>query len=345
VAHLFKDADVVFGNLECTLFRDGSPLRPLTGPRLHSSPDHVLPALDYLNFNVLSLGNNHIDDFGGQAIARTKSLLAGRGIQAFGAGSDRADAGMPSIITAGERKIGFLGYTTNTDSDGISPDIGSAIATPSQAGCNYYALPDIRNDIEQLKASVDTICVSMHWGHECYRYPSPGQIELAHAVVDAGADLIIGHHPHCYQGMETYKGGTILYSLGNFFFWNYLKRQGYPTWCGDFVVAICDLGPDGIKVEMVPGHMDKRNVLRLERDRQAFDRDFREYSERITAPGYAEFWTEMSGKMPAVLQEIRDLHRPGLIRSPADILNILQKIDVLGPGHVLRKALQRLKGR
>jgi len=88
--------------------------------------------------------------------------------------------------------------------------------------------------------------------------------------------------------------------------------------------------------------MDKRNVLTVDQDRGKFDRVFSEYSDRIVSPDYEEFWRSVQDQMSFFLKQTKDLHKPTLIRSPTDVMNIFQKLDVLGPRYVLNKTIRRL---
>jgi poly-gamma-glutamate synthesis protein (capsule biosynthesis protein) len=91
-------------------------------------------------------------------------------------------------------------------------------ATDSVPGIAGASLDLIKEDIEQFRAFNDFIIISIHWGVEYSGYPLDEQIDIAHSIIDAGADAVIGHHPHVFQGIEIYKGRPIFYSLGNFIF-------------------------------------------------------------------------------------------------------------------------------
>lgn len=345
VRDLFESADISFCNLESTLFGHGSPIRPGTGFHLRSQPEKMIPILEYLGINVVSLGNNHMDDFGAESLIETKRFLLERGFAAFGVGETADEARKPAVVSRGGAKIAFLGYTTNTASDGVSPDIGSAIATGDSPGSNYYALERIREDIDCIRNDADILCISLHWGHEYFRYPSPKQIELAHAIIDAGADIIIGHHPHCLQGIEYYKEGLILYSLGNFFFLNHHKRLGYPLYGNGFTVAVCELTGKRWSVSMVPGEMGRDNRLRILERRDEFDERLEEYSRRLTEPEYGTFWSRYRTETDGYLERIALEHASTLIESPADIPAILRKIKQRGLSGAIERLRYKLRAR
>jgi len=180
--------------------------------------------LEYLKQHkkcIVNLANNHIMDFGEQGLRQTINVLKENGIPYMGAGYNIDEANREIIITEGDKRIAFVAYTSN------EPHIRAIIAGHNSAGCATYLDLDHTVDcIRNIKRKADIICVSLHWGHEYYEYPSPDQVRIARALADAGADLIIGHHPHTIQGIEYYKYSLIAYSLGNFFFPDYRMQNG-----------------------------------------------------------------------------------------------------------------------
>ncbi|MDT8318521.1 MAG: CapA family protein [bacterium] len=206
----FKEADILFANLESTLGDENDKIYFPDKPYNFIAPLTVSKTLKYLGFNVLSLANNHAMDYGADSIVRTGKELAEKGISSFGAGRTLDEARRPSIITKKGVAFGFLGYS-NGHSSGVYASGGKAGVVPTE-------LKIIKEDIMKLKGKVDLIVVSLHWGIEYEKYPTMKQRELAHMIIDSGADMILGHHPHVMQGLELYKGKIIAYSLGNFLF-------------------------------------------------------------------------------------------------------------------------------
>jgi poly-gamma-glutamate synthesis protein (capsule biosynthesis protein) len=147
-----------------------------------------------------------------------------------------AHARTPAIIEIKGWKIGFLGYH----------GARKFAATPTRAGLAPRTLRLILEDVRALKARTDYVVVNFHWGEELATQPDPEQMRFAHQVVDAGADLIVGHHPHVLQGIELYRGATIAYSLGNFLFGGN-ARHSYDT--AVLKVVLNDGGP---RVTLVP---------------------------------------------------------------------------------------------
>jgi poly-gamma-glutamate synthesis protein (capsule biosynthesis protein) len=116
------------------------------------------------------------------------------------------------FIKVNGMRIAFLSFTSE------EPFVGSVIAGPDRPGCaSMFPPAKAVSRVHAVRNESDTLCVVLHWGHEHYGFPSPEQVLIARELIGAGADLVIGHHPHIVQGLETHKGGLIAYSLGNFF--------------------------------------------------------------------------------------------------------------------------------
>jgi len=205
VAETLREADIVFGNLPTplSLHSQPNPSKPKGYPVLKADPEAV-QGLVYAGFNVLSLANNHILDFGDKALFDTMEILKKAGINYVGAGRNEAEARSPLIIPFGDFRVAFLAYSC------------SYPAAKNRPGCAPIKLPIIRKDVEKTKKLANIVIVSLHHGLEYSDYPVPAHISLAHKIIDSGADLILGHHPHVLQGIERYNSGVIVYSLGNF---------------------------------------------------------------------------------------------------------------------------------
>lgn len=206
VSDVIADSDIKFGNLEGPVSTRGTPLDKCC---LHSIPEAV-KSLSAIDFNIVSLANNHIFDYGYESFNDTCSILDENGIKWFGAGDNIKKATTPAIMEVNGLRVGFLGYSWNF--------IGSIDATPKTAGTAPLDKKSMIKEVMNLTQQVDTLVVSLHWGYERERYPLPYQRKMAHDIIDAGASLILGHHPHVLQGIEKYKNGIIVYSLGNFIF-------------------------------------------------------------------------------------------------------------------------------
>ncbi len=158
----------------------------------------------------VSLANNHIGDAGRTGILQTMANLDKRGILHSGAGKNTTDAHKPALLEAGGQTIAILGYDT------IAAYYAAGASTPGSARMTSATL---KADVAAArKAGADIVIVFPHWGIEYKATPTASQKRLAHAAIDAGADLVIGNHPHWAEAMEVYKGKPIWYALGNFVF-------------------------------------------------------------------------------------------------------------------------------
>lgn len=210
-AHLLKDADLAIGNLETPLTGRGSPLTDKTY-LFRNPPEKVAPALKSAGFDIVTLANNHILDYGVEGLQDTINSLTGVGIAHVGAGMNLQEARRPVVLTLENgQTVGFLGYSNTFPEE--------FWATSTSPGTAFGHVEHVQSDVRALvDKNVDVIVVSFHWGRERQTELRPYQPLLAYAAIDAGADLVLGHHPHILQGIERYKQGLVLYSLGNYTF-------------------------------------------------------------------------------------------------------------------------------
>ncbi len=224
VAPLISRAQVAFGNLESPLTKRAKRA-PTKGPRggsiyLKGNPDFAF-LLTEAGFDVLSLANNHVMDYGEQGLADTIYYLEQEEIKHAGAGPNLAAALAPARLDVDGYVIDFIAFS------GVSPK--DFIAGPAKAGSAPLDEGTVVGAIARAKGEANLVVVSLHWGSESMAYPSSEQKRLAHKFVDAGADIILGHHPHVIQGVESYDGAVIAYSLGNFLFDTRYPERRYST--------------------------------------------------------------------------------------------------------------------
>jgi poly-gamma-glutamate synthesis protein (capsule biosynthesis protein) len=195
--------DILFGNLETVLTRRGEAAQKSV---LLTVPPNAAGHLAHAGFDVVNLANNHILDMGATGFHDTLDTLEKSGIKYIGVARD-GHGPSAAVIERNGLRIGFLGYCEHG-------------ATDRRTGITIGGInPErVRNNIIDLKSRCDSVVISLHWGMENVHYPAPRQIALARSLVDSGADLILGHHPHVLQGIERYGRGLIAYSLGNFQF-------------------------------------------------------------------------------------------------------------------------------
>lgn len=204
---LFRSADIIFANLENPVSTGG--IRSGSIYSFRASPQ-TLGGLLFAGVGVVSIANNHIWDYGREAFLDTLSHLSANGIVAVGGGENYEEAHTPKVITVGKTRVAFLAYTNL-----ISAYLGGASSTPA---VSRFTDDILETDIAKAKELADVVVVSFHWGEEYQTKHNNGQERVAKLAIDAGANLIVGHHPHVVQEVEEYNDGYIFYSLGNFIF-------------------------------------------------------------------------------------------------------------------------------
>jgi poly-gamma-glutamate capsule biosynthesis protein CapA/YwtB (metallophosphatase superfamily) len=202
-----KNADITYINLESPLFA-GCPVSPAESFTFCGDARFV-DGLSFMGAKVANLANNHLSNYGAQGISQTDQLLQSHGILTSGLGP-------VAVIDVRGIKFGFIGFN----------GVGRAIdQTALKAG------------IARARQQADIVVVQFHWGKEYERQPMPDRgvptpddpVNIGHEAIDWGADIVIGNHPHWYQGVEVYKGKLITYAHGNFVFdqmWSEETREG-----------------------------------------------------------------------------------------------------------------------
>ena len=203
-----RDADFTIGNLECPIATVGKPLESkIFSFRADPAAVSVLKG----RFDALAVANNHSGDYGKAAFLETLGHLDSAGIRHFGGGIDLASAHEPLWIERKGLRLAVLSYNE------FKPR--SFEAGPNWPGVAWSEDSQVVSDIRAARAAgADLIIPFMHWGWELEPKPGERQRQLARTMIDAGADLVVGGHPHVTQGAEYYRGKLIVYSLGNFVF-------------------------------------------------------------------------------------------------------------------------------
>ena len=205
---LFRTDDLSVVNLECPITDRGTRADKPYNFRMR--PDYV-PALSRAGIDLVNIANNHIFDYGNAGLFDTISYLDSAGVHHIGAGKRPEDARKPLIFDIRGIKVGLAGYYAGGEAPAVSD---------TAPGVNQRRLESVQADIRTLRDrdSVDYIVVSFHWGNEKADRPDSDQVWFAHQAIRAGADAVVGHHTHVLSGIERYRGGVIVYSLGNFLF-------------------------------------------------------------------------------------------------------------------------------
>ncbi len=203
--------DLIIANLENPVGTKGTP-DEVQDPHVTfiSHPD-TLRILKELGVNAVSLGNNHMLDYGEAALIDTLESLDAYGIRHAGAGRNYEEANRPLVMELPGRRIAILSHV-------FIYSASTRMATLSRPGVADHRINRILANIREMKRNGCHVIVTMHWGMEYSFYPLPYQMKQARMMIDNGASLILGHGPHYPQGMERYKDGHIVYSMGNFIF-------------------------------------------------------------------------------------------------------------------------------
>jgi hypothetical protein len=233
-----RAGDVVFGNCE-GVFSDEWDRAPTSGPPVVVGTANARP-LATAGFDVLSIANNHIVDGGHTALVNTRTVLNDLGVRTAGAGRDYQEAHAPAIVESEGIRIAFLAYSSvfprGYEARGRVPGLAAIRAHThyTSPDLNYWdpgAQPDIHTeilpedaealarDIDAARRQADIVAVSVHWG-DMFRAFVVGDHErrAARLAIDAGADLVLGHHQHMLRGFDFYKGRPIFYGLGHYVF-------------------------------------------------------------------------------------------------------------------------------
>ena len=209
-----NQADYTVGNMESAL---GSVGQPASKSYTFRAPPSAAEALALAGFDLLTLANNHGMDFGPEALGQGLDLLHQQGLATVGAGHDLAAARQPHLVTVNGLRLAFLGYV-NVPVESKGFDTATWTATDTASGLAWGYPEWVAADVTAVRPQADVVIVLLHSGYEYQENPSPPQMAAAKAAIDAGADLVIGHHAHILQGIEFYNGGVIAYGLGNFAF-------------------------------------------------------------------------------------------------------------------------------
>ncbi|NJD01872.1 MAG: CapA family protein [Ruminiclostridium sp.] len=263
VSGLLNHGDIVFANIEAPITESLHSLNKEKNIILKSSPISI-DALESAGFNLFSLANNHMLDYYDTGLFDTMNLLDNNGLKYSGAGKNLEDARKPAIIEKNGIRIGLLSYTDMAQYIFAGNPSISFAAETGKAGVAPRIYEYISEDISKLREQVDLVAISLHWGVEESFTVTPEQVEFAHKLLDEGADMILGHHPHQFQGIEIYKGKPILYSMGNFIF-----DQNDPENMETFIV---EMNYEGIKLkslEAVPVRILDKSRAVVQKEEEA----------------------------------------------------------------------------
>ena len=218
LARRLAGADLTIGNLESTLSRAGAPRQG--GDSFAAAPG-VRSGLELAGFDVLSLANNHTGDFGPQALVETVRRVRAGGFVPVGAGSDLTGAARPAIVERNGVRFGVVAFDAIGETPAATPDRPGALRVRMQPRTGPLVRADldrVTDVVRDLRSRVDVVLVLPHWGTQYTTRTVRDQRVVARALARAGADVVVGGHPHWVQGMESVGDSLVAYSLGNFVF-------------------------------------------------------------------------------------------------------------------------------
>ncbi len=283
-----RDADLVIGNLECPATNITAPIIK-TGPNIKALPQDIA-YLKELGFDVLSLANNHILDYGTDGLNETLETCLAANIKTFGAGRNVGEAAKPLIVNVGGCKVGLLGYAEEEFN----------LAEEESGGAVHFDPYESLDEIAAMKAQADILIVLYHGGVEHHKYPSPMLQKKCRKMAEKGADLVLVQHSHCIGTSECVNGSTIVYGQGNSVF----GCRNDTSWDEGLLIS---LDTDTRKIDYRLLHATAEGVVyadeQADTKRQA---EFLEDSQHLSDETFInERWLEFAN-------QIKALHMPSI---------------------------------
>lgn len=241
---VLQQADFRIINLEDPLTSETTPIHK-SGPNLKGSPENIC-FLEAGHFDCAIIANNHLGDYGTKGVTDTLDILDRKGIGHTGGGCNLEESYQPWFAEKNGIRVAVIATAENEFG-------GADVNKPGMAGFSFGKLAE---SIEKASQTADYVIVVIHGGNEYNPLPSPKVVERYRLIARLGADAVIGMHPHCPQGYETFQQKPIVYSTGNFLFYNEQNQDEKSAWYyGYLPVLTCQAGK-GISLEVVPYRFD-----------------------------------------------------------------------------------------
>lgn len=257
--------DIVFANLETPLTASNHGLDKDRKIVLKAEPESVV-ALTSAGINLVSLANNHMMDYYEKGLMDTIELLNLNNIAHAGGGINIDEARKPAIIEKNGLKIGLLAYTDMAELVFAGDPYLSFAAGQEKSGVVPRKYEIIMEDVSKVRDQVDLLAVSLHWGVEESFKITPEQVDFARSLIDNGVDLILGHHPHQFQGIEMYKGKPIIYSMGNILF-----DQNDPENMESFIIDLKYEGKELKEFTAIPVRILDKSYVEIQEGEDAIN--------------------------------------------------------------------------
>lgn len=240
----FQQDDFTVANLETPVTKNGTPAP--NKEFVYKSPPEAIPAMKEAGIDLVNLANNHSMDQGESGLLDTFQVLEDNGLEYVGAGPDAKRAYAPVYVERNGIRMAFFGFSR------VVPNVSWYAGKNKPGIAVSYDPAKAVEAIQQARGQADLVIVIAHWGKEREDYPVDHQMELSRAYINAGADLVIGGHPHVLQGFEQYNEKWIAYSLGNFIF---TRSHDPKTWETMVLQASCTKTGD-CQLKMLPHHAE-----------------------------------------------------------------------------------------
>lgn len=209
VKEFFAQFDYVVGNQEATIDGLSVGTRNAGKPYTFSTPKVCPQLYKNVGIDVMAYSNNHTKDYGPKSVVHTIELLKAEGIATFGSGANISEAYKPHYVTVNGNTIAMLGFN--------AAEYAYNRATENEAGTASFLEDRVRTELSEAKKNADVVIIFAHWGREHTQVlDAESQVKWAKIFTNAGADVVIGSHPHVVQKIEKVNGKTVFYSIGNF---------------------------------------------------------------------------------------------------------------------------------
>ena len=286
ISQALESNDFRVVNLESPLTSSNSPIRK-TGPNMKASPKMVGLIKDG-GFDLATLANNHILDYGKEGVFDTIEICNSNGIKTVGAGKNLEDAMKPFRVTINDVSVSIINICERE----------YQIAKKESAGANPFDFYITAQQIKIEKEANDIVIVVYHGGNEYYNLPSPRLQKTFRFMIDMGADAVVGHHTHCNSGMEYYNGKPLFYSLGNFLFY---RKESYQPWYYGFMVSL-KINKTGVQDVTIYPYEQCREDVKIEllegKQLEDFNNRFNELNKLISNDQTIEdSWNDYSERM------------------------------------------------
>jgi Bacterial capsule synthesis protein PGA_cap len=325
---ILRQSDLSLVNLECVLVDDGFTIIK-DGPPLKAPPDMV-KGLQAVPFSVVCLANNHIMDYGEEGLRATLEVLQAHQMPVIGAGLNLTDSQKPYKTLINGVRLSILNAAE-----------GEEAASTGGAGVAPLNIAHLTEQISRLRGESDVIVVVAHAGREVLPFPPPYIQRSYRALIDAGADVVVAHHPHTPQGIEIYNQGLIAYSLGNFAF---LYGQSYFWSQLGYMLQLNFAGSKLHSATIIPYKIFDDSLMRLKgTEKTAFLDELKQFSDLLAMPqkmghlweAYADLWLEIRFKSETTDWLAALLSAEDLIHAAASNLTTLTGLR----GRLVRRTL------